>query len=262
MTKHKRPKDKKRKKDITSSLLDADLDTTNEEQETKEDLEETPSCIENLTQKEMKAFTNDLMTRFERKMEESLLKFDNQLKERLSTVENIVIRLDKQYSEIREEVKAVTFKADKNAETISHFENEISQRDKKIEQLALEIDDLRNRGMRKTLIIKGIPEGAEGNDSSDKVKAFIISFLETHAGISGVGVPRPLLYREPCLLSSSSGKIHYDIKRRETSKELFRVYSETRSKKDWTLGRKEFGIFARRAMVDLAREGLCYQRKT
>ena len=28
---------------------------------------------------------------------------------------------------------------------------------------------------------------------------------------------------------------HYDIKRRETSKELFRVYSETRSKKDWTL---------------------------
>ena len=71
---------------------------------------------------------------------------------------------------------------------ISHFENEISQRDKKIEQLALEIDDLRNRGMRKTLIIKGIPEGAEGNDSWDNVKAFIISFLETHAGISGVGV--------------------------------------------------------------------------
>ena len=29
--------------------------------------------------------------------------------------------------------------------------------------------------------------------------------------------------------------MHYDIKRRETSKELFRVYSETRSKKDWTL---------------------------
>ena len=25
------------------------------------------------------------------------------------------------------------------------------------------------------------------------------------------------------------------------------------------LGRKEFGIFARRAMVDQAREGLCYQ---
>ena len=28
---------------------------------------------------------------------------------------------------------------------------------------------------------------------------------------------------------------HYDIKRRETSKELLRVYSETRSKEDWTL---------------------------
>ena len=103
MTKHKRPKGKKRKKDITSSPLDADLDTTNEEQETKEDLEETPSCTENLNQEEMEAFTNDLMTRFEKKMEESLLKFDSQLKERLSTVENIVIRLDKQYSEIREE---------------------------------------------------------------------------------------------------------------------------------------------------------------
>ena len=62
----------------------------------------------------MEVFTNDLMTRFEKKMEESLLKFDNQLKERLSIVENIVIRLEKQYSEIREEVKAVTFKADKN----------------------------------------------------------------------------------------------------------------------------------------------------
>ena len=84
----------------------------------------------------------------------------------------------------------MTFNADKNAETISHFENEISQRDKKIEQLALEIDDLRNCGMRKTLIIKGTPEGAEGNDSWDNVKAFIISFLETHAGIRGVGVDR------------------------------------------------------------------------
>ena len=28
---------------------------------------------------------------------------------------------------------------------------------------------------------------------------------------------------------------HYDIKPREMSKELFRVYSEMRSKKDWTL---------------------------
>ena len=29
--------------------------------------------------------------------------------------------------------------------------------------------------------------------------------------------------------------IHYDIECRETSKELFRVYFEMRSKKDWTL---------------------------
>ena len=28
---------------------------------------------------------------------------------------------------------------------------------------------------------------------------------------------------------------HYDIEHRETSKELLQVYSETRSRKDWTL---------------------------
>ena len=37
------------------------------------------------------------------------------------------------------------------------------------------------------------------------------------------------------LISPFEPSCHYDIKRRETSKELFRVYSETRSKKDWTL---------------------------
>ena len=41
--------------------------------------------------------------------------------------------------------------------------------------------------MRKT-IIKGFLEGAEGNGAWDN--AFIISFLETHAGISGVGIDR------------------------------------------------------------------------
>ena len=75
-------------------------------------------------------------------------------------------------------VKSVLFKADNNEEKIRHLVKELEKRDVKIASLADEGDDLRNRGMRKTIIVRGFPEGIEGKDSWENVRACVPSFLE------------------------------------------------------------------------------------
>ena len=71
-----------------------------------------------------------------------------------------------------------TLKADNNEEKICHLVEELEKRDVKIASLADEVDDLRNRGIRKTIIIRGLPEGIKGKDSWENMRAFVASFLE------------------------------------------------------------------------------------
>ena len=74
-------------------------------------------------------------------------------------------------------MKAVPFKADKNEENILLLEEEIAKRDEKIEDMLNEIDDLRNRGVRKMLTIKGFPEGVKGKDTWINARSFLSSFF-------------------------------------------------------------------------------------
>ena len=71
-------------------------------------------------------------------------------------------KLSNDYRSLIENVKTVSFKADNNEEKIHHLVEELEKRDVKIASLADELDALRNRGMRQTIIIRGLPEGIEG----------------------------------------------------------------------------------------------------
>ena len=98
-------------------------------------------------------------------------------------------KLSDDYHSLIENVKPVSFKAGNNEEKIHHLVEELEKRDVKIASLADEVDDLRNRGMRKTIIIKGFPEGIKGKDSWEHVRAFVASFLEKQ------GLPKIEIHR-------------------------------------------------------------------
>ena len=72
---------------------------------------------------------------------------------------------------------AVLHKADTNEDNIENLREELESHDKKIDTLEREIDDLRNRNIRKTLVFRGLPEKAEGADTWENVRKFILKFL-------------------------------------------------------------------------------------
>ena len=117
----------------------------------------------------MEKFAKDLIEQFDKKIEERFKKFDKDFVERFETrltnFTKIVTKLSEDHNSVVDDVKTVSFKADKNEEHILRLEEEIARRDEKIEDMLNETDDLRNRGMRKTLINKGFPEGVEGKDT-------------------------------------------------------------------------------------------------
>ena len=130
----------------------------------------------------MEKFSKDLIEQFDKKIEERFKKFDKVFAERFETrltnFTKIVTKLSENHHSVVDDMIAVSFKADKNEEHILRLEEEIAKRDETIEDMLNEIDDLRNRGMRKTLIIKGFPEGFEGKDTWINAKSFLNSFFE------------------------------------------------------------------------------------
>ena len=130
----------------------------------------------------MEKFAKDLIEQFDKKIEERFKKFGKDFVEhfetRLTNFTKMVTKLSEDHHSVVDDVKAVSFKADKKEEHILRLEEEIAKREEKIEDMLNEIDDLRNQGMRKTLIIKGFPEGVEGKDTWINARSFLSSFFE------------------------------------------------------------------------------------
>ena len=74
-------------------------------------------------------------------------------------------------------MNAVLHKAGTNKDSVENLREELESRDKKIDMLEREIDDLRNRSMRKTLVFRGLPEKAKGADTWENVRKFLLKFL-------------------------------------------------------------------------------------
>ena len=71
----------------------------------------------------------------------------------------------------------MSHKVGTNKDSIENLREELESRDKKIDMLEREIDDLRNQSMRKTLVFRGLPEKAEGADTWENVRKFLLKFL-------------------------------------------------------------------------------------
>ena len=174
-------KRKKRKKGSNSSDLDASIG--NEDHKPEEGDSGNAHEITMSTSKEaMEIFAKELISQYDKKIDDRFSKFEKDFKDhfenRFSSFSKVVTKLSDDYHFCIENVKTVSLKADNNEENIRHLVEKLEKRDVKIASLADEVDDLRNRGMRKTIIIRGLPEGIEGKDSWENVRAFVASFLE------------------------------------------------------------------------------------
>ena len=176
MTKHK-----KRKKGSNSSDLDASIGNEDHQPE-NEDSGKAHEITMSTSKEAMEIFVKELISQYDKKMDDRFSKFEKDFKDhfenRFASFSKVVTKLSEDYHSLIENVKTVSFKADNNEEKIRHLVEELEKRDVKIKSLADEVDDLRNRGMRKTIIIRGLPEGIEGKDSWENVRAFVASFLE------------------------------------------------------------------------------------
>ena len=72
---------------------------------------------------------------------------------------------------------AVSHKPGTNEDSIENLREELESRDKKIDMLEREIDDLCNRSMKKTLVFRDLPEKAEGADTWEDVRKLLLKFL-------------------------------------------------------------------------------------
>ena len=101
----------------------------------------------------MEKFAKDVIEQFDKKIEERFKKFDKDFAERFETrltnLTKVVPKLSEDHNSVADDVRAVSFKADKNEEHILRLEEEIAKRDEKIEDTLNEIDDLRTEECEK-----------------------------------------------------------------------------------------------------------------
>lgn len=102
---------------------------------------------------------------------------------RIEATETKVTQLEDQNEQVRNEVCDLSSK-------FQALKDELLAKDDKIVSLEANLDDLKNRQMRKTLVFRGFPEGVEGKDTWENCKNLIADFVETHLEFSDVEVER------------------------------------------------------------------------
>ena len=131
--------------------------------------------------KDLEAFADRLIMNYDSKvsklLDEKLDKLNEQFSMRFGKVEKAILNISEKCTKLNEEMTAVLHKAGTNKDSIENLREELESRDKKIDMLEREIDDLCNRSMRKTLVFRGLPEKADGADTWQNVWKFLLKFL-------------------------------------------------------------------------------------
>ena len=131
--------------------------------------------------KDLEAFADRLIKNYDSKvsklLDQKLDKLNEQFSTRFGKIEKSILNISEKCTKLNEDITAVSHKADTNKDSIENLREELEFRDKKIDTLEREIDDLCNRSMRKTLVFRGLPENAEGAYTWENVRKFLLKFL-------------------------------------------------------------------------------------
>ena len=153
MTRGKGPKPKKGPSSSSPKTQSGKL-SQNSHSET-EDLREMSLTETEHGNKDLETFADKLITNYDSKvsklLDEKLDKLNEQFSTRFGKVEKTILNILEKCTKLNEDMAAVSHKADTNEDSIKNLREELESRDKKINTLEREIDDLRNRSTRKTL---------------------------------------------------------------------------------------------------------------
>ena len=98
--------------------------------------------------KDLEAFTDKLIKNYDSKvsklLDEELDKLNEQFSMRFGKIEKAVLNISEKCTKLNENITAVSHKADTNKGSIENLTEELQSRDKKIDMLQREIDDLCN----------------------------------------------------------------------------------------------------------------------
>ena len=131
--------------------------------------------------KDLEAFADKLIKNHDSKvsklLDEKLDELNEQFSTRFGKIEKAILNISEKCTKLNKDMIAVSHNADTNEDSIENLKEELESRDKKIDMLEREIDDLQNRSMRKTLVFRGLPEKAESADTWENVLKFLLKFL-------------------------------------------------------------------------------------
>ena len=102
---------------------------------------------------------------------------------RIKASETKITLLEEQKEQMRSDIDDLSSK-------FEELESDLLSKETKIEHLEATLDDLRNRQMRKTLVFRGFPEGAEGKDTWVNCKSHISNFIVSHLDFADVEIER------------------------------------------------------------------------
>ena len=98
--------------------------------------------------KDLEAFTDRLIKNYDSKvsklLDEKLDKLNEQFSMRFGEIKKAMLNISEKCTKLNEEMTAVLYKADTNEDGIENLREELESRDKKIDTLEREIDDLHN----------------------------------------------------------------------------------------------------------------------
>ena len=81
--------------------------------------------------------------------------------------------MNDRYNGIRNDLAATRYDLDQSKDKLNEMKAELKKKDEKITELSDEIDELRNRSTRKTLVLCGFPEKVEGTKDWKSCKQFV-----------------------------------------------------------------------------------------
>ena len=121
-------------------------------------------------------FHKDLADDICKKLDVKLNSLEAKLEPRFSDLETSVVNIKSHQDQVLQRIKGSESLIQANSNRLEKLENLLSEKDGTIRKLTNEIEDLRNRSMRKTLVFYGFPEADQ--ESWDDCKTVIVKHLE------------------------------------------------------------------------------------
>ncbi len=118
-----------------------------------------------------------LTNKFSILLESKLSSLDMKITKHLSSIEANVAVLKSEIVDLQERHVDSSNITEDLVARVDDLEKQLLEQNDKVKSLEDNLDDLKNRQMRKTLVFRGFPEGCEGQDTWDNCKSFLTTFV-------------------------------------------------------------------------------------